>query len=457
MKPHCCIKRIRLILWLLLLYSPVSNAQSTHIDSIHISGNKKTRDRLILQELAVQQGDSINEQNLKTLLSESTDKLMLSGLFNFVDIRYENTSHANVNIWVDVIERWYLWIYPIFEIGDLNFDTYFLNREYHRLNYGVSMEHHNFLGINALLKAKLRIGYREQYSLYMSMASLNCFHNTGLWAGIDFFRMKETVAGTLDYRPIYVNSDNYLFHHLNVQAGISQRLNYNWVMKGKVGYHYYNHNIDFSDHPEKEFGYPEIAVKLEYDTRNNRFFATRGSHALLDLSKHGLGIQFGNISTLNHSIADASFNTYLQLGKQWFAAIETRALYQHNNTGDIHFWLYKSIGYDNYLRGCDNLIINSAAWIYSKNTMRLMVLNKQRKNLNITGLQQFDLIYASVYLSAFADLAYAKQHGFIAGCGAGIDISTYYDRVLSIYYAYNNLSEKFNIFVQFRTPIIKQY
>jgi len=430
------------------------------VDSIIISGNQKTVPEIILDELEFAKGDTITQELLEASIRHSENKLRLLGLFNFTDIAY-SVNGSSVSVFISLVERWYLWIYPIFELADQNFDTYFFNRQWERLNYGVSFEKHNVLGRNLLLKAKIRFGYKEQYSIYFSNPGSFRRKSFGYWAGGDFFRKKEIVAGFRDYMPVYESSEpNYLYHQFGVQAGVSYRVFYNSVCKAKLAYHNFYRNTwctpDRLNLSENEFSCTEFSIKFEHDTRNNKYFPTSGFFAGAEITQYGIPFT-DTYKWINQTVFNAEANVFFQFSQRFFTGIETMALLHHSKNTSIPLGLYRSLGYETYLRGADNFVLNSEIYLLCKSSFRYAVFRELYKELNLLKLEQFDKIHYELFLTAFADLGYVKNYNIVAGLGAGFELVTYYDRVLSVYYAYNNLTEKFNIFVQFKTPILKQY
>jgi len=434
-------------------------AQRMVIDSIRLQGNNKTQGEIIFAELSFATGDSLTSTMLDREIIVSENKLRLLGLFNFVNITYKASDSEHVSVLVDLVERWYVWVYPILEIGDINLDTYILNQEYTRINYGISFERHNLFGKNQLIKAKLRLGFKEQYSVYYSNPVCQGNKNLGYFAGVDFFRMKEAVVATENFKPVYYKSpgqNQYIFHYLNASAGMGLKLAGSTNLKVKLAYHYYFCDIDYPDFGSNNFRFPEASLKIESDHRDNKYFPSSGYFMSFEISKYGF-FKYPDINSTDLLIFDLKFDAHVRLAKNILAGTQTHWVYQNSGTEHTNFWLYRSIGYENYLRGADNMIINSALYAYAKNSIRFTLFHRDRSEMHLTGLRQFDLFHLSLYAGAFADIAIAKPYGLIVGTGAGFDLVTYYDRVLSLYYAYNNVTKNFNIFVQFKSPIIKQY
>ena len=86
------------------------------IDSIVISGNKITRKALILRELDISKGDSVQRRMLTSTLDRNRLRVINLGIFLFVSVEAVNgddPEHIYLNIKVN--ESWYWFPSPVFE------------------------------------------------------------------------------------------------------------------------------------------------------------------------------------------------------------------------------------------------------------------------------------------------------------------------------------------------------
>ena len=162
------MKKIFLFLLLFSIADFSFSQEVVTIKSISIFGNLKTKNEIILRELSFNTVEQYTAEVLQTKIEESTNNLRNLELFNFVVISKTKQSNS-VNIRIDITEKWYFWPYPIFEISERNFNTWwgeFSANNYSdvsRLNYGIFFNWENFRGRNELLKFKIRRGFKEHY------------------------------------------------------------------------------------------------------------------------------------------------------------------------------------------------------------------------------------------------------------------------------------------------------
>ena len=121
-----------LCFWLLLVRSASLFGQVVELDStvvirsVHLAGNIRTRDRIVLRELEIRPGDTIRVADLPGKLSWDQRKLNNTNLFITVSVSARKTADSlsikagPTPVEVDVVmkERWYVLAYPVFDLAD---------------------------------------------------------------------------------------------------------------------------------------------------------------------------------------------------------------------------------------------------------------------------------------------------------------------------------------------------
>src|SRR5690554_882923 len=85
------------------------------IDDVFIQGNHKTRRPIVLAELPFQIGEQIEASELSVLLTRAKENLQNTSLFNQVELVVEQVNRYHVVVHIELTERWYLWVFPLFE------------------------------------------------------------------------------------------------------------------------------------------------------------------------------------------------------------------------------------------------------------------------------------------------------------------------------------------------------
>ena len=149
----------------LIIFSLGLNAQQDTdsyvvVSDIVVSGNNVTKDAIIFRELTFAVGDTIPLQRWKEELRVSNENVLNTTLFNFVSFeQQEDKSVKNgVILNIDVVERWYLWLFPYLAYSDRNLNAWYEANDIARFSYGVEMKYRNFLGLKHNLNLTLILG-----------------------------------------------------------------------------------------------------------------------------------------------------------------------------------------------------------------------------------------------------------------------------------------------------------
>src|SRR5688500_10556914 len=134
---------------------------------ISISGNKKTRASVILRELPFKTGDVYALSELVKKFEVGRKQLMNTAMFHEVVVALKSFEGNNVDILIQVKERWYLFPIPYFKLVDRNLNQWLVqqNARLDRINYGLKVLYNNTTGRNDKLNVYLINGYTKQISL----------------------------------------------------------------------------------------------------------------------------------------------------------------------------------------------------------------------------------------------------------------------------------------------------
>ena len=241
------MKRVLLIVLLIIASIKVYSQEKITISKITIIGNKITKKNIILREIVFSKNDSFAVTKLDQKIKESRRNLINLKLFNFVEITHLLQKNQ-AEIIINLTERWYIWPFPIIEISDRNFNTWWNEfkasnySDFSRLNYGVLLTWENFRGRNELLKIKIRKGFKEHYLFSYKVPYLNNKKTIGVNTSMQLFRRKKTFYKTENNALIYYTDNNeftsqdYVFNtDITYKKGIYK--------KHTIGLHYFYSDI----------------------------------------------------------------------------------------------------------------------------------------------------------------------------------------------------------------------
>ena len=167
--------------------------------------------------------------------------------------------------------------------------------------------------------------------------------------------------------------------------------------------------------------------------------------------------------TLNTFYIRSTFRQYLKLSDNYFLASGIRAKISNNEFQP--FYVKQGLGYGNdYVRGYEYYVVDGISYWVNKNNFKYELIEPHFKKLKFIKNEKFSMIHYALYLNLFGDLGYAYDYkplgqlsnslsnSLLYGYGIGIDLVTYYDKVLRIEYSFNKMHEK-GFFINFVAPI----
>ncbi|MCF8233514.1 MAG: hypothetical protein K9G67_00305 [Bacteroidales bacterium] len=452
----------------------LSNAQQETnmvVMDIILSGNKVTKDFIMMRELEFNEGDTIAAGRFKLKLIESKENLLNTSLFNFVTITGDTLGREEdyilLNVRIDVIERWYIWPFPIFEFADRNFNAWWKDKDFSKVNYGGFLEWDNFRGRKEVLKLLLRFGYDEKYQLYYEIPYINRKKTIGLGVGLDWSQSHEisyrTMSDTLQF---FKAKDSYPRQELKLKSQLIYRPDIHNTHYAELSYSKISLmdtvlmlNPQYSAAGETDIRYFAIYYKYKSDFRDYAPYPLEGYYFDVILNKFGLGLIRDN--DLNVFTLQSTFRKYWKLAPRWyFASLFTS---QFSSKNEIPYMIQSGLGYHRvFVRGYELYVIDGQKYGLFRSNIKFALVPTRVFNINFIKTQRFSKIHYAFYLNLFFDAGYAQDdqfsemnrfsNQFLYGTGIGLDFVTYYDMVFRLEWSMNKQHET-GIFIHFMAPI----
>jgi outer membrane protein assembly factor BamA len=452
-------------LFLSLATHGMSNTDSLLvIRNIRISGNKITKDYIILRELVFNVGDHIMPANLEDNIRKSNENLMNISVFNFVTIT-PDISGNNVDINIKVTERWYIWPIPQFDIADRNFNTWWRTKDFSRVNYGVDLTAYNFRGRNETLGFLLSLGYDEKYGISYKIPYINKKQTLGLLLHGNYFRNHEVAVNTKNNKiEFFKDSKNYPKTSYTVATGITYRRNIHNSHLLQIGYENYSFadtliklNTNYSSQKSLNTHYLSFYYQFKNDFRDYKPYPLQGHYFDIEISKSGLGLLKNEITDF-FSIK-STYRKFWKTNQRLYEAMGFTACI----TPDYPYYVQNGLGFGrDYVRGYEYYVISGQGFGLLKTNLKYNILSQKVSKINFIKTEKFNTIPYAFYVNLFADAAYVynkKQdimnsmtNSLLIGSGIGLDFVTYYDKVLRLEYSINKKGER-GIFISFMTSI----
>ncbi|WP_439181636.1 POTRA domain-containing protein [Carboxylicivirga taeanensis] len=433
------------------------------VQQIIITGNKVTRQKVILNELIFKKGDRLLVNRLGQISRRSRHNLLNTSLFNFAAVHYTIQSDNTVVFHINVDERWYWWVFPIFEVADRNLSSFFNSGDWSRVNYGVYLKRDNFRGRNEKITARIRLGYTTQ--ILLGYASPEYNKKAG-WGAMFSFRMADQIPyGTVDNRQVFTAFTDEMAQmayegavYYSLRAGLYQR------HKLELRYQHFNVsdsvlylNPAYLTEGDNKLQFLQLTYEFEHDKRDSKVYPLKGTRVKFEAVQSGFGLWQDGLKNLKlGGYLDKHFRLNNRLN--WASMLHGEL----NSSNALPYVLNAGSGYDSFLNGYELYVIDGTRQFTAKNYLLFTLLQPRVKNLGFMPLTQFAKVNYAFYLKAFYDFGYVWQENpsitntFVNdwqyGYGAGIDFVTFYDMVWSFNYAINKHRQQ-GFFVHFNLAI----
>ncbi len=430
------------------------------MNKINISGNKKTKQKIIFRELVIAPGDTIQLSELANILEKCRRNLLNTRLFNQVttNVKNWNLDSQTADIEIEVQEAWYLFPAPIFELADRNFNVWWVEqkRSLQRINLGLRVKYLNPTGNGDELKLKVHGGYTRKAEIRYTYPYINKGQTLGAFGSVLFSQNKE-IGYQLNQNKIeFLKRDELiLFDKLRLETGLIIRPNIYNQHIFRFGYNRHRiHELVSQEYNENFFGsghHKQRYYLMEYEYRNDH----------RDLSvypRHGYFVNFrlkriGLLPTddLKNWVTRFEYDHYTLLGR--------RSSFGFSFTGQttltpnkLPFYSSKAIGFgDDYLRGYEYFVINGERFLMLKTKIKLNIISKEfniGKWMPIKALKNLPL---EVFVTGGTDLGIVhdpiKQSGnelanqVLRGITLGLDVLLYNNYLYTAELSYNHFQE----------------
>lgn len=433
------------------------------IIDIAIEGNNLTKNRVILREVTLVAGDSLHWANIKAGIEQSKSNLKNLNLFNFVEIEPLQVGQDQIILLISVQERWYIYPIPILEIAQTNFNTWWETKEIRWLNYGMSLKHYNFRGLNQKVSLTARFGYTKKFSASWSIPNFNKKQTLSLYFNAGYYENDEITYNTFDNKRVfYRNNEDKARTYSSYKAGIGYRENI--FLRHYFELAYYDAKVrdtvmttlqpNYFVGTDNRMQYLRASYTISYDTRDYKKYPLKGMLLFGSMSQDGLGLV--NKDGLSLPTTYLSYRQHYKLSDKFYLG---HALSGKANWTDPPYYLMNGLGYNNFLRGYEYYVIDGTRWGLFQSNLKFELLKPKEFRLPVIGSAKFNKTFVAIYANWFVDVGYVDGKDFrdnnslvneyLYSTGIGLDLVTYYDRVFRLEGSINAMGES-GIFIHFK-------
>ena len=415
-----------------------------------ITGAKRTKDYMVKREFAFEVGKTYSMPDLLKQMELTRQQLMNTSLFVSVTLKTVEVGPEEVDVLVDVRERWYLFPVPFFKIVARNWNEWVkqYGADLNRANYGIKLKQDNMTGRNDRLNIFLVSGYTREFSFGYSAPYLDKKLQQGLNFGFSYSRNREVNYATNFDTLRLLKSPGFAFTHIGGNVGYSYR-------KGSKERH--NVNLGYStDEIDKAvaeanpayFGkgrerinYADIMYSFQYFNVDFIPYPLTGWYTdVYSSGRIGAGVNFFSVG-----------GKFLQ---SWKVASGTYFAFQA--AGSIKF-PFNQPYYNNRMMGFGDLTMQGLEYNVIDGAMGGMLRGTLRKKLLHFNLHTpfknpaYSRIPFTFYGKVFTDAGYVYNQNpgnsrlanrYLYTGGFGIDILSIYDTAIKLEFSFNQLGGK---------------
>ena len=448
-----------LLVFLLSFPIYLAAQQSFTIRYIEIEGLQKCKPQVVIRELPFQEGEVLDQITLLEVMDEAADRLRNTGLFSSTEVVIAEFAEDNlVDLKVQVVETWYPYLLPVFELADRNFNVWFVeyNRDFRRTNYGLHFYHFNVSGRGDRYELLIQRGFTHKYETeYYAPFLSKKRKNTGLFVNAMYTNSRDLNYITQDNRQVFHRDlDAFLFSRRRLIVGLEHRNSIYKTQGISLGAYRYLIDEQVQTDLNPDFLLGSVAqqfMTLEYtlllDTRDERPYPMEGYLFKGIARKEGLGV-FGEANNLFVSgdwryykrFSDRfsmSSRTYVKLGVQ---------------RNQLNFFQKRILGYqDQYIRGYEYYVMDGLDALLLKHDLRLKVMDQTINWGRLVWIESYKKMPTEVYVVPFLDLGYVNDpwesgtntfnRSWLPGYGIGLNFRFYYDKVFRLEWSRNVLGE----------------
>ncbi len=437
------------------------------ISDIRISGNKKTSSEYIIRELTIKTGQQISLDSLNQELAKSRINLVNTGLFINHEIRlwYEIIDRSTLVIEIFVSERWYFWPEPVLQNAERNFNVWLADPDLQKINWGVNFIQDNVLGGNERLNLVLRFGYDEKYEIGWSDPSIMKSRILGLKAGFGFSGNHEVAYMASGNRLKLIRTDDYIQTGYYGFAQISLRPSINYfhnllitVKDFRISDTLLVLNPGYIPGSSGRFVSADLSYLFKMDFRDHKAYPLQGGYADFELRQTGISLSDNESGSFTSALCNV--RAYNRLYDKLYMGTGIAAFVSPEKNPP--FMLRNGLGYGRlFVRGFEYDVMHGFAWCLLKHNIKYAIIPERAVNLSYMPHEKFRNASLALYLNLFADAGYVFGNNAdvndlvntsLFSAGIGLDIVTYYDKVMRIEASLNKLG-KVGLAINFIAPI----
>jgi outer membrane protein assembly factor BamA len=437
------------------------------VHAISIEGLKQTKRPIVLRELPFRENDTIERKSFPDMIRSGKENIFNTALFNIVTIDtilFAGTPEQ-ADVTIHVIERWYIWPRPFFEISDRNFNSWVETTDLSRLTYGIDLSILNVRGRNETLRFPIHYGFNQKIGFGYRIPYLDRRKTLGVAFGAEYNRNHEVIAETRNNKTVYYKDPvHFPRQNLYAYAEITARTTFYTRHTFRIGFNdwYFSDSLlnisGYAADSSHFLTYFSLYYQYKNDHRDAKFYPLTGSYFDVELNQNGLWS-----SAVNEFFLKTNFRKYLQIHDRWYFATGITA--KITLTPQPPYFLQRGLGYNrDFIRGYEYYVVDGKDFLLWKNNFKFVLVPQRIFHLGFLTSRKFNTVPFALYINLSGDAGYVYnsnthdnaendlRNTLLLGYGAGFDFTTYYDLVIRLEVSVNGKGEP-GLYLHFMAPI----
>lgn len=431
---------------------PSSNPSLFIVRNIFISGNRKTKPDILLRELPFKPGDKYSLDGLVKKFELARQQLMNTTLFHEVFVSLKSLEGYNVDIAVDVRERWYIFPIPYIKAVYRNLNQWLVEEKgnLNKINYGLKLIYNNVTGRNDKLNVWLVDGYSRHFSFNYDRLYIDKSLKWGMDVGLTIGKTREVNFNTAgDKQLLLRDNNNFLRNFVYAKAEITYRRAIK--TRHRFGFSYTSENVrdtvialnpSYFPSGHRRIAFPELYYTMTYFDVDYIPYPTIGYGAEFSFSKKGLNhnINVWQLTLKGSANWHLTPRNYLNLRSYCTIKLPFKQPYYNK----------RLLGYgDVFMQGYEYYVIDGVAGGYIKAAVTRELFNFKKDYYRKKRDEYFHIPFR-VFAKIFCNAGYVHNpepgenslnNRMLYSAGFGIDVLTLYDFTLKLECSFNQLGQ----------------
>jgi outer membrane protein assembly factor BamA len=431
----------------------VNTRSSFLISSITVVGNKKTRSNIILREVPFTAGMSFSLSLLIDLFKQGEQQIMNTALFHSVRIYASKFEGNCLEITVEVVERWYLFPFPFFDLVDRNINQWLIDQKasLQRVNYGLKLLYNNTTGHNDKLRLWLINGYTRELSISYEKPYFDRKMQWGFRLAARTGKGREINYNTIEDKQVFLRTPDFIRSFASVGGELTYRKKL--FARHNFGIFYFREKVEdtvLRANPDyfRVRGsinqFPELYYQFTYAKMDYIPYPREGFGTRVRFSKLGITPSFN------------LWQLHWQMMKIWPVGLKNIVTLESYAGVKLPFSQpyvnRRFLGYEEiFMRGFEYNVVDGVAGGYLRSSFarELFRVNiplpgfiRKRASLSTVPFKVFGKLYSNAgYVYSPEPGFNFLQNKFLHAAGFGIDILSLYDLTIRIEYSFNNFGQ----------------